>query len=165
MTTIAAHRAAEKTRMNMKTDREVIEGALALIEVHDGWTQGTYCRDAAGAEVHPAVDSPGEWVRVRTQHVGGGGYRVRTDPGAMPCSFCLQGALRAVAGYWHAAHSHEAQAQVDRLEYLLLQVANSVDTPGWLSLHAYNDDPHTTKADAVLVLKRAAAHLDAQELY
>jgi hypothetical protein len=28
-------------------------------------------------------------------------------------------------------------------------------------VNAYNDDPHTTKADAVLILKRAAAHFDA----
>jgi hypothetical protein len=30
-------------------------------------------------------------------------------------------------------------------------------------VNAYNDDAHTTKADAVLMLKRAATHLDAQE--
>ncbi len=46
MTTIAPLRTVEGT--SMKTDREVIEGALALIEVDDGWTQGTYCRDADG---------------------------------------------------------------------------------------------------------------------
>ena len=87
----------------MKTDREVIEGALALIEADGGWTQGTYCRDADGTEVHPAVDSPGDWVRVRTEHVGAGGYRVRTEPGATLCSFCLEGALRAAAGYWQGS--------------------------------------------------------------
>jgi hypothetical protein len=58
---------------------------------------------------------------------------------------------------------HAAQAQVDRLECLLLHLANSVDAPGWPSLQAYNDDPHTTNADAVLMLKRAAAHLDAHQ--
>jgi hypothetical protein len=146
----------------MKTDRDVIEGALALIEVDNGWTQGTYCRDADGGEVHPAADSPGEWVRVRTEHVGGGGYVVRTEFGATPCSFCLGGALRAAANYWHAALPHAAQKQVDRLEGLLLLLANSVDAPGWPNLQAYNDDAHTTKADAVLTLKRAAAHLDVQ---
>jgi len=30
-------------------------------------------------------------------------------------------------------------------------------------VQAYNDDPRTTKADAVLMLKRAAAHLEAEE--
>lgn len=150
-------------RMTTKSDREVIEGALALIEVGGGWTQGTYCRDADGGEVHPAADSPGEWVRTRTEHVGGGGYVVRTESGATPCSFCLGGALRAAACYWQSTYPYAAQAQVDRLESLLLQLANSVDAPGWLSLRAFNDDPHTTKADAVLVLKRAAAHLDTEE--
>ncbi|MBY0289050.1 MAG: hypothetical protein K2X52_18225 [Mycobacteriaceae bacterium] len=147
----------------MKADREVIESALALVETEGGWTQGTYCRDAGGAEVRPAADSADGWVRVRTEHVGGGGYVVQTQSGAIPCSFCLGGALRAAAGYWHAVNPYAAQAQVDRLERLLLQMANSVDAPGWPSLAAYNDDPYTTRADAVLTLKRAAAHLDAKE--
>jgi hypothetical protein len=139
----------------MKTDREVIEDALALIEADGGWTQGTYCRDADGTEVHPAV-------RVRTEHVGAGGYRVRTEPGATPCSFCLEGALRTAAGYWHGEQPNAAQEQVSRLERLLLGLANSA-APYWPSVNAYNDDTHTTKADAVLMLKRAAAHLQALE--
>ncbi len=147
----------------MKTDREVIEDALALIEADGGWTQGTYCRDADGTEVHPAVDSPGDWVRVRTEHVGAGGYRVRTEPAATPCSFCLVGALRTAAGYWHGGQPHAAHEQVYRLECLLLRLANSAAAPAWPSVNAYNDDAHTTKADTVLMLKRAAAHLDAQE--
>jgi hypothetical protein len=133
----------------MKTDREVIEDALALIEANGGWTQGTYCRDADGTEV-------------RTEHVGAGGYRVRTEPGATPCSFCLLGALRTAADYWHGGQPHAAHEQVYRLECLLLRLANSA-APAWPSVNAYNDDAHTTKADAVLMLKRAATHLDAQE--
>jgi hypothetical protein len=31
------------------------------------------------------------------------------------------------------------------------------------SVQAYNDDPRTTKADALLMLKRAAAQLEAEE--
>ena len=147
----------------MKTDREVINGALALLEADGGWTQGTYCRDADGTQVQPAVDSPGGWVRVRTEHVGAGGYLVRTEPGATPCSFCLEGALRAAAGYWHGGQPYAAHEQVSRLECLLLRLANSAAVPGWANLHAYNDDAHTTQADVVLLLKRAAAHLDAQE--
>ena len=147
----------------MKTDREVIENALALIEADGGWTQGTYCRDADGTEVHPAVDSPGDWVRVRTEHVGAGGYRARTEPGATPCSFCLGGALRTAAGYWHGEQPHAAQEQVDRLEWLLLRLANFAAAMDWPDLNAYNDDVHTTAADAVLMLKRAVAHLNAQE--
>ena len=163
MTTIAPLRGAVTAAegIRMKTDREVIEGALALVEA--GWTQGTYCRDADGAQVQPSVDSAREWVRVRTEHVGAGGYRVRTDPGATPCSFCLQGALRMAADYWHSSQPQEAQAQIDRLECLLLRLANAAAAPGWPSLQAYNDDAHCTQADAVLLLKRSAAHLDAQE--
>ncbi|MCV7241145.1 hypothetical protein H7J70_23940 [Mycolicibacterium celeriflavum] len=149
--------------MTAKTDREVIEDALALIEPHDGWTQGTYCRDADGAQVNPVLGSPGEWVRVRTEHIGTGGYRVRTEAGAAPCKFCLEGSLRTAAGYWQAMHPNAVHEQVDRLERLVLRLANSVAAQAWPSLRAYNDDAHTTKADAVLVLKRAAAHLDAQE--
>lgn len=147
----------------MKTDREVIENALALIEADGGWTQGTYCRDADGTEVHPAVDSPGDWVRVRTEHVGAGGYRARTERGATPCSFCLGGALRTAAGYWHGEQPYAAQEQVDRLEWLLLRLANSAAAMDWPDLNAYNDDVHTTAADAVLMLKRAVAHLNARE--
>ena len=138
MPTIAPLRAAAAERMRMKTDREVIEGALTLIEADGAWTQGTYYRDADGTEVHPAVDSPSDWVRVRTEHVGAGGYRVRTEQAATPCGFCLERALRVAAGYSPAA-------------------------PGWPSVRAYNDDAHTTKAEAVLMLKRAAAHLEAEE--
>ncbi|MGO4442750.1 hypothetical protein AB4Z42_05285 [Mycobacterium sp. 2YAF39] len=149
--------------MNTNTDREVIEGALALLEVDNGWTQGAYCRDAAGYEVLPAVDSPGEWVRLRTLHVGGGGYRSHTDTGATPCSFCLQGALRAAAGYWHFGHPGLVHEQVVRLEELLLELANSMAAPGWATMAAFNDDARTTQADVVLLLKRAAAHLEGLE--
>jgi hypothetical protein len=113
--------------------------------------------------VLPAVDAPGEWVRLRTEHVGEGGYRAHTDAGAQPCSFCLQGALRMAAGCWRFGQPNAAHEQVDRLERLLLQLANCTAAPGWASLPAYNDDAHTTKADAVLILKRAAAHIEAQE--
>lgn len=160
MATITVHPTVEG--MNMKSDQDVIEGALALIELEQGWTQGTYCRDADGYEVLPAVDAPGDWVRLRTQHVGEGGYRALTDAGAKPCSFCVQGALRASAGCWRFGQptaTHELQ--IDRLESLLLELANSATVPGWASLAAFNDDVRTTQADIVLVLKRAVAHLEA----
>ncbi|WP_326545264.1 hypothetical protein QGN32_15600 [Mycolicibacterium sp. ND9-15] len=147
----------------IKNDRQVIQDALTLIEVENGWTQGTYCRDAGGREVHPAAGAPGEWVRVSAHYVGKGGYVVRTESGATPCSYCLGGALRAAAGFWDVAQPYDELDQVERLEYLLLRLANSLAAASWPSLQAYNDDPHTTRADAVLVLKRAVAHLDAQE--
>lgn len=146
-----------------KNDLEVIQHALSLIEVENGWTQGTYCRDADGREVHAAADAPGQWVRVLTQHVGAGGFVTRTESGATPCSYCLGGALRVAAGYWQGEKPYAALDQIDRLESLILRLANTASAGGWVTLQAYNDDPHTTRADAVLALKRAAAHLDAQE--
>ncbi|KUI40620.1 hypothetical protein AU198_12840 [Mycobacterium sp. GA-1199] len=144
---------------DMNTDREVIEGALALIEADGGWTQGAYYRDADGTQIHPAADSPGNWVRVRTEHVGAGTYRTRTEPVAAPSSFCLGGALRIAADYWHTGQPYAVQQQVDRLELLLLRLANSADVMDWPDLDAFNDDVHTTAADAVLLLKHAAAQL------
>lgn len=145
---------------DMNTDREVLEGALALIEADGGWTQGAYYRDVDGTQVHPAVDSPGNWVRIRTEHVGAGGYVVHTESVAAPCSFCLGGALRTAAGYWHSGQPYAAQQQVDRLELLLVRVANSADAMDWPDLDAFNDDVHTTAADAALMLKRAASACD-----
>ncbi len=86
----------------------------------------------------------------------------RTDAGATPCSFCLQRGAARGGRLLARGQPNAAQEQVDRLESLLLQLANCAAAPGWLSLHAYNDDARTTKADVVLVLKRAAAHLEAQ---
>jgi hypothetical protein len=147
----------------MKTDREVIEGALALIEVDGGWSQGTYWRDSDGCQLMPAVDASGEWVRLRTEHVGAGGFRTHTDAATQPCSFCVQGALRMAAGCWGFGQPDAAHEQIDRLEQLLLETANSSAMPGWPSLPAFNDDSRTTQADVVLLLKRAAAHLESHE--
>lgn len=147
----------------LRADQKIIEDALNLLQSDCGWTQRTYCRDADGREVQPVIGSPGEWVRVYTQPVGAGGYRVRTEPGAIPCSFCIEGALRAAAGYWTVDQPAAVHEQVDRIESLLLQLANSTAIPGWLDLHAFNDDPRTTQADVVLLLKRAVAHLDEYE--
>jgi hypothetical protein len=99
-------------------------------------------------------------VRVRTEHVGAGGYRTRTEPVAAPCSFCLGGALRTAAGYWHSEQPYAAQQQVDRLELLLVRLANSADAMDWPDLDAFNDDVHTTASAAVLMLKRAAVACD-----
>lgn len=142
----------------MNTDRDVIEGALSLIEADGGWTQGAYYRDVDGTQVHPVAESPGSWVRVRTEHVGAGGYRTRTEPVAAPCSFCLGGAIRAAAGYWHSGQPYAVQEQIDRLELLLVRLANSDGAMDWPDLDAFNDDAHTTAADAVLLLKHAAAY-------
>jgi hypothetical protein len=67
------------------------------------------------------------------------------------------------AGCWNFGQPDAAHDQVDRLERLLLQVANTAAAPGWASLPAFNDDAHTTQADVVLILKRAAVHLETQE--
>ncbi len=149
--------------VTIKSDRQVISDALALFQPEHGWTQGTYCRDADGVQLQPVVGSRGEWVRVHTVYVGAGGYRAHTEPGATPCSYCVQGAVRTAAGYWHFGESPAIHEQVDRLESLLLQLANAVAEPAWSSLDAFNDDARTTKADVVLTLKHAVAHLETEE--
>lgn len=147
----------------MKTDREVIARAMALITPEGAWTQGAYCRDADGRQLLTSAEAPGEWSRVRTDHVGGGGYKARTESGATPSSFCLQGALRTAAGYWMSRQHHEVHEQVHRLEAFLLDLANSVAAPGWPAVDSFNDDARTTKADVVLLLKHALAVLESEE--
>lgn len=146
-----------------KTDRQVLEGAMALIAEEGTWTQGTYCRDADGCQLLPSAEAPGEWLRVRMDPVGNGGYAARTEIGATPFSVCLQGALRIAADYWTTRQPQEIHAQVDRLETLLLELANSAAVPGWPTLDSFNDDARTTKADVVLLLKHAVARLESEE--
>lgn len=147
----------------MKTDREVVEGAMALIAADGAWTQGTYCRDAGSGLLQASPDVPGEWFHVRMDHLGRGGYSVRTESGAAPFSFCLQGALRTAAGSWYVRGPDAVHEQVRRLETLLLELANSVAVPGWSTLDSFNDDACTTKADVVLLLKHAVALLETEE--
>lgn len=151
------------TGARLKSDLEVLEDALILIETGCGWSQGAYCRDAGGYEVQPVIGTPDEWVRVSTDYVGAGGYRARTAPTAKPCSFCLEGAVRTAAGYWSFNQAHPVHEQVHRLEGLLLRLATSAAIPWWPSLHAFNDDPRTTKCDVALLLKHAIAHLGSEE--
>ncbi|KUI15651.1 hypothetical protein AU192_07255 [Mycobacterium lehmannii] len=147
----------------INTDREVVEGAMALIAADGAWTQGTYCRDATGNQVMASVDRPGDWVRVCVDDLGQGGFSARTELGATPYSFCLQGALRTAAGYWMLRDSQAVHEQIERLETLLLELANSVAVPGWPALDAFNDDASTTKTDVVLLLKHAVALLEREE--
>lgn len=146
-----------------ETDRQVIEAAMALIAPPGAWTQGAYCRDADGCQLQASLGAPGEWLRVRMDRLGGGGFAAHTEPGATPFSYCLQGALRTAAGYWDVRQQDEAAEQVDRLEKLLLKLANSVVRPSWPTLDSFNDDARTTKADVVLLLKHAAALLETEE--
>jgi hypothetical protein len=125
----------------MKTDIEVLDGAIELVEADGGWCQGISFKDAA--------------------------------------AYCLEGAIRQAAGWpvkwiWgqsvvqarrQAAHTAEVNQQVARLEKLVYRLAlvfqyNTGGPPAmWTSLHELNDDDYTTQDEAVLVLKRAHAHL------
>ncbi len=49
----------------MKTDLEVIDGAIELVEADGGWCQGDWCRNANGETVEASVDSPTGWVEAR----------------------------------------------------------------------------------------------------
>ena len=152
------------TTIAMTTDREVIEGALTLIEVDGGWTQGTYCRDAVGFEVQPAADSSG-----------------RMDPGAHRARrwrrLCGADAVRSrpvqLLPRRGAARSSGLLARRGiPTRHKRRSIAWSACCCTWptpstrragRACRPTTTIAHTTDADAVLMLKRAAAHLDAQE--
>lgn len=115
----------------MKTDLEVLEGALELISEDGGWTQGEFCRDAKGNGV--------------TQLEMGG------------ASYCLEGAIRYAAGHWMDTTLAIGQ-QVNRLENLVRR-AVPVNAFGCQSLAKINDHLLTSQEEAILCLKTALAEL------
>lgn len=120
----------------MKSDIEVIDGAIALVEKDGGWCQGTFCRDKNGEAI---------------------GLYGNTIQDAV--SFCLEGAIRYSAGL-HLGLGSWLQAHP--LEVLARQEAFGHDDNGLRLLSRYNDDDHTTQEDAILVLKRVRSRLEEQ---
>jgi hypothetical protein len=62
-----------------------------------------------------------------------------------------------------AAHAAEVNQQAARLESLAYRLAlqDMTGIPStWGGLHDFNDDDYTTQEEAVLVLKRARAHIE-----
>lgn len=119
----------------MKSDIEVIDVAIALIEKDGGWCKGSFCKDKNG-------DSVGFY----------------TDKAVGAVSFCLEGAIRYSAG----AHIIPGRwEQANRLDVLARQLVFGRENDK-VSLTIYNDGPLTTQEDAILVLKRVRSHLEEQ---
>jgi hypothetical protein len=150
----------------MKTDIEVLDGAIELIEADGGWCQGAPCKDAAGHHLLPAsrVTTRWGWVDPEGVHAG------------QPVTFWLEGAILYAAGWplnwvWgmpaeqaqqQVARVVEVKQQIVRLKRLAyrLAVQDMTGVPStWGGLHDFNDDEHTTREETVLALKRARAHL------
>jgi hypothetical protein len=152
----------------VKTDMEVLDDAIELIEADDGWCQGASCKDAAGHHLLPSS-------RVATR------WGWADDPegvhAGQPVTFCLEGAILYAAGWplnwvWgmpakqarqQVADVVEVKQQIVRLKTLAyrLALADMTGIPStWGGLHDFNDDEHTTQEEAILVLKHARAHIE-----
>lgn len=157
----------------MKTDIDVLDGAIELIEADGGWCQGACCKDAAGHHLLPSSRVATRW-----------GWADPDDPegvhAGQPVTFCLEGAILYAAGWplnwvWgmpakqarqQVADVVEVKQQIVRLKRLVyrLAVEDMCRVPSaWGGLHDFNDDEHTTQEEAVLVLKRARAHIQERE--
>jgi hypothetical protein len=151
----------------LKTDIEVLDDAIKLIEADDGWCQGGSCKDAAGHHLFPSSQFATRWGWADAEGLHAG----------QPVTFCLEGAIRQAAGWpvkWvsgtppvqarqQAAHAAEVNQQAARLESLAYRLAlqDMTGIPStWGGLHDFNDDDYTTQEEAVLVLKRARAHIE-----
>jgi len=154
----------------VKTDMEVLDDAIKLIEADDGWCQGVSAKDAAGHHLLPSSRVASRWGWADTEGVHAG----------RPVTFCLEGAIFYAAGWplnwvWgmpveparqQVARVVELKQQVVRLKMLAyrLALADMTGIPStWMGLHDFNDDEHTTQEEAVLVLKRARAYIQERE--
>ena len=114
----------------LKTDIEVVDDAIELIEADDGWCQGATCKDAAGRHLLPSSRVATRW-----------GWADPDDPEVfMPgsrCTFRLEGAILYAAGWplnwvWgmpakqakqQVAHTVEVKQQIVRLKGLAYRLA------------------------------------------
>jgi hypothetical protein len=151
----------------MKTDIEILDDAIKLIEADDGWCQGVSAKDAAGQHLLPSSRFASRWGWADTEGVHAG----------QPVTFCLEGAILYAAGWplnwvWgmpaeqakqQVAHTVEVKQQIVRLKRLAYRLAlqDMIGVPStWGGLHDFNDDQYTTQEEAVLALKRARAHIE-----
>lgn len=89
----------------MKTDREVLEDAITLIEDPSKWTQGAFARDGDGDRTDPL------------------------DPKAQ--TWCARGALRKVVG----CRTHEVNVQLSRITHSIFPDQNSFTSYNDTHLH------------------------------
>lgn len=135
----------------MKTDREVLEGALELVSRYEGWSKGAYCQYKDGRQVSIQV--------------------VQETP-VDTLSFCLEGAIRYAAGWFdHLEEESSYRAipnriiatvrQVNRLEMLVIQTGFREGLTGpFLRLCTFNDNDRTSQSDAVLALKKTLEEVE-----
>jgi hypothetical protein len=146
----------------VKTDLEVIDGAIALIDADGGWCKGSMCRDTTGEAVVPCLASPTGWAFMDG----------RGSPAKTPVTFCLEGALQMAAGCYrvHRKLLHrvigdpKTGEQYIRLNKIVYQAAGEVNPnykqwDGGRVMH-FNDDERTSKEDAILALKTARSYLE-----
>lgn len=152
----------------MKTDAQVLDDALKLVESDEKWTKGTFCRNAEGTAVgfyHTSDEDEvlGRWRPVIDDVVPGTDYT--------PVSFCLEGAIRHAAGMNTLEMGDKVAVvrQVARLEFLVAKVGlrmlqerkpNLPFRPSAAVLHLFNDVQETSYDDAILALKTARAELE-----
>lgn len=138
----------------MKTDAEVLSGAIEILEQEGMWCQHAY---------------------------------YRTDSTfTKKLSFCAEGAIREVAGYWELVNGvavdgeekptiindayfwssfpvlHLVAKQCKRVERLVLQQTAGCQPPVGF-LNGFNDDEHTTVADVLLAMKKALNEVENAE--
>lgn len=116
----------------MKTDAEVLSGAIEILEKEGMWCQNAYYRTDG----------------LSTKRV----------------SFCAEGAIREVAGYWELVSDvpideedlalNLVALQCKKLERLVLRQADWQPAPTGC-LNGFNDDRNTTVADVLLAMKKA----------
>jgi hypothetical protein len=131
----------------VRTDLEVIDEAITLIEKDGGWCQGAFCKDAAG---NPLMYQNGAWLKLNGSAVTRG----------VPYAFCVEGAIEHAAGVdtaiYDMAISDDRWRQVRRLNWMVCKVVGKE-----FSLpRAFNDAASTTQEDAVLALKQVRALIE-----
>ncbi len=161
----------------MKTDLEVIDGAIELVEADGGWCQGALCRNSDGNAVQPSPESPTGWKTVVSQaSVSRTSWEILSFHdrfSAPPVTFCLEGAIRMSAGLFAIQKKQKRHLpgvwklglsriweQCFRLEELVLQAANQNVLPGYGKLSHLNDSQRTSKEEAVLALKTTRSRLE-----
>ena len=138
----------------MKSDIEVIDDAIALVERDGGWCQDAYCRTPDGRS----------WSVMDTLQLHA------------PTSFCLEGAIAYVNGYMTLPRDSNNWArvilplgkQLRRLNILIAirGIPEDHSTYGHaIEPREFNDDKTTTQEDAILALKRTRNYLEQQERF
>ncbi len=126
----------------MKTDIEVIDEAIALVEKDGGWCQGAFFYDKNGWPTDGRSGKP-------------------------PASFCVEGAIAYACGVLitygvNTPVGRAAHAQSDRLRRLVAK--QGVPEPA--KFHGFprdfNDAATTTQEDVVLALKKTRNWLENQ---